>query len=521
MNTNVMFTDMVGYSKLTGDDQNLALELLKEHDKIIEPIIKRYNGNIVKRIGDAIVAIFDHSSDIIQSAIEIQQSLKNRNNRNIESRHIILRIGLHYGEIILKNDEVHGLGYEIASSIEPICEYGAIALSHDLYQQAHENEELILKGKKNHFFIRPIAKFSFKSISKKISIYKLYLNLLDWYDEEQKKAHAYLNRQKIKSNLYELYESTMKSSPDVDHYQLGSKLEEKHDLSYAIYHYKMHIDYYVTDLNEQNNMQLLILNIFAYVGLVRLVDRVLKSLDLDNLKDVSQLKFIKGVNLFNSKNFNSAQECFEEVISSNANHAFFESCYYLLLIFYKENEFQKGCDLISYHYKHFQSNSLHILIIDLIEQIFSQALKSNSTIEKNIVNMLNNINHKIDSLININDKKYILFMNWFLIQFYKQTNNIEQAIEVQNLADIQINVMAKAISGFQLKNLFLEKPLLHQMLLEEIDFNFVEDEGLDDFSEPEQVKAPTINVFNFCIECGFNNNNKFQFCPSCGTKLTQ
>ena len=40
MNTYVMFTDMVGYSKLTGNDQNFALELLKEHDKIIEPIIK-------------------------------------------------------------------------------------------------------------------------------------------------------------------------------------------------------------------------------------------------------------------------------------------------------------------------------------------------------------------------------------------------------------------------------------------------------------------------------------------------
>ena len=74
-----MFTDIVGYSKLTGDDQNLALELLKEHDKIIEPIIKRYSGNIVKRIGDAIVAIFEDSEDIIQSSVEIQQSLKNRN----------------------------------------------------------------------------------------------------------------------------------------------------------------------------------------------------------------------------------------------------------------------------------------------------------------------------------------------------------------------------------------------------------------------------------------------------------
>ena len=58
--TNIMFTDMVGYSKLTGDDQHLALELLKEHDKIIEPIINRYNGKIVKRIGDAIVATFDN-----------------------------------------------------------------------------------------------------------------------------------------------------------------------------------------------------------------------------------------------------------------------------------------------------------------------------------------------------------------------------------------------------------------------------------------------------------------------------
>ena len=77
--TNIMFTDIVGYSKLTGDDQNLALELLKEHDKIIEPIIKRYNGTIVKRIGDAIVAIFDNSGNIIQSSVEIQQSLKNRN----------------------------------------------------------------------------------------------------------------------------------------------------------------------------------------------------------------------------------------------------------------------------------------------------------------------------------------------------------------------------------------------------------------------------------------------------------
>ena len=43
----ILFTDIVGYSKLTGENQSLALELLNEHDKIIEPIIKRYSGIIV------------------------------------------------------------------------------------------------------------------------------------------------------------------------------------------------------------------------------------------------------------------------------------------------------------------------------------------------------------------------------------------------------------------------------------------------------------------------------------------
>ena len=131
-----------------------------------------------------------------------------------------------------------------------------------------------------------------------------------------------------------------------------------------------------------------------------------------------------------------------------------------------------------------------------------------------------NINKAIDSIENTQDKKFKLFVHWFLIQFYKNINDINKAIEIQENAEIQINELSNSISGFQLKSIFLEKPLLHQMLTEEIDFHFVDDEGLDDFAEPEQVKMQTIDVFNFCIECGFKNDNKFQFCPSCGTKLT-
>ena len=86
---------------------------------------------------------------------------------------------------------------------------------------------------------------------------------------------------------------------------------------------------------------------------------------------------------------------------------------------------------------------------------------------------------------------------------------------------ILIDELVNAISGFQLKKLFLEKPILHTMLTDEIEFTFTDDTGLDDFSEPEHIKTKEINVFNFCVECGFKNETKFQFCPSCGQKLTK
>ena len=36
-----------------------------------------------------------------------------------------------------------------------------------------------------------------------------------------------------------------------------------------------------------------------------------------------------------------------------------------------------------------------------------------------------------------------------------------------------------------------------------------------------RIKTDQLEVFNFCTECGFKNENKFQFCPSCGSKLTK
>ena len=344
MNKNVMFTDIVGYSKLTGDDQHLALELLKEHDKIIEPIIKKYQGCIVKRIGDAIVAIFDNPNNIIQSSVEIQQALKIRNNNNTKSRHIIIRIGLHHGEIILQNDEVYGLGYELASSIEPICEFGGIAISEDLYKEAHETNELIVKGNNSHFFIRPIANFSFKSIPHRLKIYKLYLNLLDWYDEPESKVHLYLDKQNIKPKIYDLNNISYESKSHTQNYDKAFSYFKNNNFSFSLYYFKMHLDY---DVDPKKDSHIYILYIFAYLGLNRLVDRICQNISNDSISKVN-ISLIKGINYFNQKQLTDSQIHLEKYINSKKILFLNESISYLLVIYFKKDDYQKGLDLISY-----------------------------------------------------------------------------------------------------------------------------------------------------------------------------
>ena len=512
MNTNVMFTDIVGYSKLTGDDQNLALELLKKHDKIIEPIIKQYHGSIVKRIGDAIVAIFENSTDIIQSAVEIQQALKNRNNRNTKSRHIVLRIGLHYGEIVLKNDEVYGLGYELASSIEPICEYSGVAISQDLYDNAHEDNELIVRGKKNHFFIRPIANFSFKATSNKLTIYKLYLNLLDWYEESQSQVHQYLKKQNIQSNRYDLNLENIQASSNVNHYREAAKFHDKNNLSYSVYHYKMYLDY-SSEKQENDLIELSVLHIFSKLGLNRLVDKMGSRLS-DFFQSKSYFSFIKGISTFNSKSFFESQKYFEESSDDTTTYFFIEACYYLLIIYLKHQDYKKGLDLILYHKDFFETDPIHKIRFNLIQLIcqFFQT-KSNEleeVIEKEYATFSNHIN----------DDANALFVYWFLMQFYQKTNNTKKALEIQSKAHSAINQLADNISGLQLKQLFIDNPLLHQILNDEIELTFTSDSSNKEFIEPDtsQINA---NIFKFCVECGFKNDKNFVFCPSCGEKLTK
>ena len=80
----IMYTDVVGYSKLTGDNQQIALVILEEHNKILEDKTKIYSGKIVKLTGDGLCALFDNPIDGVKCSIEIQKALNKRNKLNVD-----------------------------------------------------------------------------------------------------------------------------------------------------------------------------------------------------------------------------------------------------------------------------------------------------------------------------------------------------------------------------------------------------------------------------------------------------
>ena len=123
----IMFTDMKGYSKEIGLDEEATLKKLWRYEKAMKEIIKENDGRVVKTIGDAIMGDFDSAVNAVKAAMGIQSLLKKED--------IKIRIGIHLGDVIHKGGDIFGDGVNIASRIESICEPGEIYISEDVYNQ--------------------------------------------------------------------------------------------------------------------------------------------------------------------------------------------------------------------------------------------------------------------------------------------------------------------------------------------------------------------------------------------------
>jgi len=165
----IMFTDIVGYSALAQKNEALALKLLEEHRQLLRTLFRKHEGTEIKTIGDAFLVEFTSTLEAIRCAAEIQEALKDYDAAaSGQSVKIQIRIGLHMGDVVYRENDVFGDGVNIASRIEPLAKPGGICLSQQVYDQVHNK----FAGK-----VIKLGAVTLKNIQTPLNVYRL---LLPW-----------------------------------------------------------------------------------------------------------------------------------------------------------------------------------------------------------------------------------------------------------------------------------------------------------------------------------------------------
>jgi adenylate cyclase len=133
----ILVSDVVGYSRLAGADEDRTLARLRAlRSDLIDPTISVHHGRIVKRTGDGSVIEFRSVVDAVRCALEVQHAMVERNAGVALEKRIEFRIGIHLGDVVEESDgDLMGDGVNIAARLEGIAAPGAICLSEDAYRQ--------------------------------------------------------------------------------------------------------------------------------------------------------------------------------------------------------------------------------------------------------------------------------------------------------------------------------------------------------------------------------------------------
>ena len=133
----IFLADVVGYSKMMAEDETRAVNLIREFQKeIIRPTLSKYNGNMIKSLGDGWLIEFKSASESVDCALEWLKLVKKQGK-------LELRVGIHLGDVEHEEGpppDVYGGTVNIAARLESIAENGEVAISNSTYLCLDDNK---------------------------------------------------------------------------------------------------------------------------------------------------------------------------------------------------------------------------------------------------------------------------------------------------------------------------------------------------------------------------------------------
>jgi len=160
----ILAADVVGYSRLMQNDEAGTLAALKARRRdVLRPLIAKYHGRLVKVMGDGVLVEFTSAVNAVQCAVDLQRSTAEANATLPEYRHIVLRIGINLGEVIIEGSDIYGDGVNVAARLEGLAQPGSVCISAKVHDE--------VRGKIDETFA-DLGEQQLKNIATPVRVYR-------------------------------------------------------------------------------------------------------------------------------------------------------------------------------------------------------------------------------------------------------------------------------------------------------------------------------------------------------------
>jgi adenylate cyclase len=161
----ILMTDMVGYSRLMGLDEEGTIARQKAHrDEIIDPKISMHGGRVVKAIGDGLLVEFPSVVGAVKCAVEVQEQLAQHETEFPENRRIRYRMGINLGDIVIDGEDILGDGVNVAARLEALAPPGGICISRTARDQVRD---------KLNYGLEDWGEVSVKNVPRPVRVFRL------------------------------------------------------------------------------------------------------------------------------------------------------------------------------------------------------------------------------------------------------------------------------------------------------------------------------------------------------------
>jgi TolB-like protein/Tfp pilus assembly protein PilF len=161
----ILAADVVGYSRLMEQDEAGTMATLKaRRTEILQPVVSKHHGRIVKLMGDGVLVEFASAVNAVECAVELQDAMAAAGANLPEDQQIRLRVGINLGDVLVEGTDLYGDGVNIAARLEALAEPGSVFVSRTVFNH--------VRGKVKIGF-ENVGEKQLKNIANSVQIYRL------------------------------------------------------------------------------------------------------------------------------------------------------------------------------------------------------------------------------------------------------------------------------------------------------------------------------------------------------------